>query len=102
MLRGRHAIGAATLATRMKYADLELTNRGEFPHDLRAPQFVNQLDKNIPWYFSTFTSMYHWPVLGDNWSDLKAPEKEGDVHMFYTLAWWKLGEGIVDDHDADT
>lgn len=90
---------ASTAPLRMKYADLELTNRGEFPHDLKHPQTVAKLDKNLPWYFHTFRSVYHWPVLGDNWSDLREPERDNDVHMFYTLAWWKLGEGIVDESD---
>jgi hypothetical protein len=83
----------------MKYADLEITTRGEFPHGMKTPQFVKKLDKNIPWYFHTFQSMYHWPVLGDNWSDLNEADRYHDLHMFYTLAWWKLGEGIVDESD---
>lgn len=88
-------------ALRMKYANLELTTRGEFPHGMKEPGMVRQLDKNIPWYFSTYRTMYHWPVLGDNWSDLNEPEKHHDLHMYYTLAWWKLGEGIFDADDDD-
>jgi hypothetical protein len=84
----------------MKYADLELTNRGPMPHGMEMPQPVKKLDKNLPWYFTTFRSMYHYPVLGDNWDDLDSKRKEHDLHMFYTLAWWKLGEGIVDDSDS--
>ncbi|EKG05567.1 hypothetical protein TCSYLVIO_003354 [Trypanosoma cruzi] len=79
----------------MKYADLELTTRGEFPHGMKEPGFVKKLDQNIPWYFSTYRSMYHWPITGDNWSDLNEAEKRHDLHMFYTLAWWKLGEGSL-------
>lgn len=90
-----------TTVALMKYANLELPNRGEFPHGLKSPQFVDKLDKNIPQYFHTFQSMYLWPVLGDNWDDLESEKRGHDMHMFYTLAWWKLGEGIVDDHDKD-
>uniref|UniRef100_A0A7S1QU53 Uncharacterized protein n=1 Tax=Neobodo designis TaxID=312471 RepID=A0A7S1QU53_NEODS len=96
------AIGAPTAAALMKYANLEITNRGEFPHGLNVPNAIDKPDQNIPQYFYTFQSVYHWPVLGDNWNDLDSEKKEHDIHMFYTLAWWKLGEGIVDDHDADT
>ncbi len=83
----------------MKYADLELTTRGEFPHGMKHPQFVKKLDKNIPMYFNTFRSMYHYPAHGDNWDDLQSKDREHDLHMFYTLAWWKLGEGIMDDNN---
>ena len=95
MLR-RGALVAPTGAALMKYANLEITNRGEFPHGLKAPAYINKSDKNMPMYFSNFRSMYHWPVLGDNWSDMDTERKEHDIHMFYTLAWWKLGEGIVE------
>jgi hypothetical protein len=80
----------------MKYGDFEFATRGEFPHGLREPAHVKKLDKNIPWYFSSFRSVQMWPVLGDNWSDLQEDSKRHDFHMFYTLAWWKLGEGITD------
>lgn len=83
----------------MKYADLELAVRGEFPHGLRPPGFIERLDKNTPWYFQSTRHMHLWPALGDNWSDLKEPEKAHDISVFYTLAWWKMGEGIVDDWD---
>ena len=99
MLRRGAGLVAASGVAQMKYADLELPNRGEFPHGLKAPQAIVKTDKNVPWYFHTFRSVYHWPVLGDNWSDQNESEKEHDIHMFYTLAWWKLGEGIVDDRD---
>ncbi len=83
----------------MKYADLELTTRGEFPHGLKHPSFVKKLDKNIPFYFNSYRSNYHYPALGDNWDDLGSQQREHDLHMFYTLAWWKLGEGIFDDNE---
>ncbi|CUG91093.1 Hypothetical protein, putative [Bodo saltans] len=86
---------------RMKYANLELTTRGEFPHGMKEPGFVRKLDKNLPWYFATYRTMHHWPALGDNWSDLNESEKHNDLHMYYTLAWWKLGEGIFDADDEN-
>lgn len=90
-----------TVARRMKYADLELVTRGEFPHGMKEPQWIKKSDQNIPWYFSTVRTTYVWPVLGDNWSDLGEEDKHHDLHMFYTLAWWKLGEGIYDDGPQD-
>ena len=86
--------------SRMKYANLELTTRGEFPHGMKEPGFVNKLDRNIPWYFSTYQSMYHWPKAG-GFSDLNEEEKHHDLQMYYTLAWWKMGEGIYDPEDED-
>ena len=85
----------------MRYANLEFVTRGEFPHGMKEPKSIRSVDKNLPWYFSTYRSMYHWPALGDNWSDLNESDKHHDLHMFYTLAWWKLGEGIFDADDDD-
>ena len=87
-------------ATRMmKYADLEMASRGEFPHGMQEPAFIKKMDKNLPWYFTTYRSMHHWPAYGDSWSDLNEEEKQHDWHMYYTLAWWKMGEGIFDPED---
>jgi hypothetical protein len=85
----------------MKYANLELTTRGEFPHGMKEPGFVRKLDRNIPWYFNCHRSTYHWPGAGENWSDLNETEKHHDLHMYYTLAWWKLGEGIFEADDEE-
>lgn len=87
------------LTRRMKYADLELTTRGEFPHGMREPGMVAKLDKNVPWYFSMYKSMYHFPKEGDGWSDLNEGDKHHDLQMYYTLAWWRMGEGIYDPED---
>lgn len=83
----------------MKYANLELTTRGYFPHGMEEPQPIKKMDQNIPWYFSIYNTMYHWPVTGDNWSDLNEEERYNDLNMYYTLAWWKMGEGIFDPDD---
>ena len=91
-----------TIVRRMKYADFEITTRGEFPHALQEPEYVKKLDKNIPHYFTLFRSSYMWPVAGSGWTDLNEEEKRHDLHMYYTLAWWKLGEGIVDESSWDT
>lgn len=111
MLRGTARLGAlrATPVAAMKYADLELATRGEFPHGMQHPQWIKRNDKNIPWYFTTMRHVYHWPALGDNWDDKGGIDGPGpwargkahDMHMFYTLAWWKLGEGITDGDDDE-
>jgi hypothetical protein len=90
-----------TISHGMKYSNLELTTRGEFPHGMSAPGFVPKLDKNIPGFYRTYRSMYFWPVLGDNWDAMDTEDKHHDLHMFYTLAWWKMGEGIMDDSDPE-
>ena len=81
----------------MKYGDFEITTRGEFPHGLKEPAWIKKSDQNIPWYFSTWRTNHMWPITGDGWNDLENDEKRHDLHMFYTLAWWKLGEGIMDE-----
>ena len=80
---------------RMRYADLELPTRGEFPHGLENPGFVRKLDKNLPWYFTHYRSMHIWPRDGDGWDDMQTENTQGDLHMYYTLAWWKLGADMV-------
>lgn len=62
---------------------------------------VRKLDRNMPWYFANYQTMHHWPVTGDGWSDLNEQDKHHDLHMYYTLAWWKMGEGIFDGDDED-
>ena len=86
-----------TLPMCMKYADFEIVTRGEFPHGMKEPEMVKMMDKHIPEYFIHHRSQNLWPVMGDGWTDLNEGEKRHDLHMFYTLAWWKLGEGIVDE-----
>ena len=87
---------ANTFPYHMRYADLELPTRGEFPHGLESPQYIKKMDKNLPWYFTHYRAMHIWPRDGDGWDDLNAEERHGDLHMYYTLAWWKLGGDIVD------
>jgi hypothetical protein len=86
----------------MKYADLELSTRGDFPHGMTPPGLVPKMDQNLPQYFHTWSSTYLWPAnnrAGDQWDDLQQETKHHDLHMYYTLAWWKLGEGVWTDFD---
>ena len=83
----------------MRYADLELPTRGDFPHGLENPGFIRKMDKNLPWYFTHYRTMHIWPRDGDGWDDLQSEQRQADLHMYYTLAWWKLGADMMNPTD---